>query len=235
MTPALAKIPCQEASTHSRETFVACSKPGAAVIFHQHDGRHVYVMCAGCAEHNVRHRGGVQLYPTETKSNFHDVQAFHDRFGLERDRPAAPRLLPDALLRFRLGFLIEELAEFAEASGARGIAKPLHALAEAARTCYVYNDENGRDLVKAFDSLLDLNVVSCGTADFMGVPWEAGWDVVMGRNLAKRRAKPDGPDSKRGSPFDVVKPEGWYGPEAGLRQLLLMAGWNATDSEGGEL
>lgn len=152
------------------------------------------------------------------KSNFADVQAFHDKFGLDRDRPAAPRLLEPELLRFRLGFLIEELAEFAEASGALGLGSALHVLAISARTCYVQAE--GRSLIQAFDSLLDLNVVSCGTADFLGVPWETGWDAVMAANLRKRRAAPDGSDSKRGSPFDVVKPEGWVGPEAELARLL---------------
>jgi predicted HAD superfamily Cof-like phosphohydrolase len=156
----------------------------------------------------------------DLKSNFYDVQAFHDKFGLDRDRPATPRLLPSDLLRFRLGFLVEELAEFAEASGAFQIARALEDLAVASRVAIVDEYDANRSLVRAFDALLDLNVVSCGTADFLGVPWEAGWDAVMRCNLAKRRAKSDGSDSKRGSPFDVVKPAGWVGPEAELARLL---------------
>lgn len=158
------------------------------------------------------------------KSNFADVQAFHDKFGLDRDRPSSPVLLQPDLLRFRLGFLIEELAEFAKASGASHIAMKLGDLAVEARSAYVSPYPEPLALVSAFDALLDLNVVSLGTADFLGVPWEDGWDIVMGRNMAKRRAKPDGSDSKRGSPFDVIKPPGWYGPETQLTELLEQKG-----------
>lgn len=157
----------------------------------------------------------------DVRSNFGDVRAFHDKFGLAW--PTAPQLLSPELLRFRLGFLIEELSEFAHAAGAPGIGQRLKGLALEARTCPVFASYGS--LVDAFDSLLDLNVVSLGTAGFMGCPWEAGWDIVTERNLAKRRAKPDGSDSKRGSPFDVIKPAGWYGPERELLELLERHGY----------
>lgn len=154
----------------------------------------------------------------ELKSNFADVQAFHNKFGLGRDRPAIPALPPDELIRFRLGFLLEELAEHARAAGALTFALRVDSLAVDARYMPIYRER--AQLVSAFDGLLDLVVVALGTADFYGFPWEAGWDVVMGRNMAKKRAEPDGSDSKRRSPWDVVKPPGWYGPEAALAQLL---------------
>jgi hypothetical protein len=49
---------CQEASIHSRETYIPCGAPAAAVIWHQNDGHHTYLMCAACAFHNVKNRRG---------------------------------------------------------------------------------------------------------------------------------------------------------------------------------
>ncbi len=74
----LSKIPCQEASMLSRETYIPCGRPSAAVIFHQHDGRNVYVMCAACADHNIRHRSGIELVAKKEKDNEHDKQSNTD-------------------------------------------------------------------------------------------------------------------------------------------------------------
>lgn len=145
------------------------------------------------------------------KSNFEDVQAFHDKFGLDADRPSRPIMLPGDLGRFRLGFLIEETAEYAEGLGATQIAKDLHALALAARIADI--DPQSQDLPKAVDSLVDLSVVTLGTADFHGAPWQLCWNEVMRANMSKVRAAPDGSNSKRKSKFDVVKPEGWKAPD----------------------
>ena len=60
----LAKIGCQEANLLGvviNGEPVPCGQPGAKVVFHQHDGRNVYVMCLPCAHHNIRNRGGVEL------------------------------------------------------------------------------------------------------------------------------------------------------------------------------
>ena len=60
----LSKCKCQEANLHGiciAGEPVPCGAPGAKVVFHQHDGRLVYVMCLPCADHNIRNRGGVEL------------------------------------------------------------------------------------------------------------------------------------------------------------------------------
>ena len=62
----LSKIGCQEANLSGvckPGTYdpIPCGQPGAKIIFHQHDGRNVYVMCLPCADHNIRNRGGVEL------------------------------------------------------------------------------------------------------------------------------------------------------------------------------
>jgi hypothetical protein len=48
---------CQEASVLSFATYVPCGDPATAVVYHPKDRRHYY-MCAHCARHNVRNRGG---------------------------------------------------------------------------------------------------------------------------------------------------------------------------------
>ena len=50
--------PCEEASIHSRETYIPCGAPSGFLVYHRKDGR-AYRMCFQCADHNVRNRGGV--------------------------------------------------------------------------------------------------------------------------------------------------------------------------------
>lgn len=125
------------------------------------------------------------------------VQEFHKKFGL-------PLGVIDQLTNnkeaqcFRIGFLQEELDEFKEA---------------------IKDGDN----VKAFDALLDLAYIVYGTALFMGVTpnmWSAGFYAVQKANMAKVRATQES-DSKRGTTLDVVKPEGWVGPEEELAEILV--------------
>lgn len=127
-------------------------------------------------------------------TNFLDVLEFHRKFGLPADGP--PRLLSKEEFQFRLNFLREEVREFEEA----------------------FDEEN---LIKSVDALLDLVYVALGTAVMMGVPWEECWAHVQRANMGKVRARPDGSDSKRGSPLDVVKPEGWEPPDLGILEELV--------------
>lgn len=119
-----------------------------------------------------------------TQSNFNDVHAFHEKYGLTTD----PDVGNSKWLDFREKFMDEELAEFKEAR-AKG------------------------DHAGMFDALLDLVYVAMGTADGLGWPWQAGWDRVQAANMSKVRAERDGGNSKRGSGFDVVKPAGWKAPD----------------------
>lgn len=130
-----------------------------------------------------------------------DVDKFHKKFGLPTDGQdvifgADVAAAIDAY-GFRLKFLGEEIQEFDD----------------AVRT---------GDRVKAFDALIDLTYVALGTALFMGVTprqWQAGWQAVHDANMAKvRAAKPE--DSKRGTAYDVVKPQGWRPPERQLEEIL---------------
>lgn len=56
------KIPkgatCQEASMHSRGSYIPCGNLASAIVHHPKDKRSYY-MCAPCASHNVKNRGGI--------------------------------------------------------------------------------------------------------------------------------------------------------------------------------
>lgn len=133
-------------------------------------------------------------------SNFDDVGNFHEKFGLDNvtHHGIGPRDLPSEYLEFRRKFLQEELDEFIE-----GI------------------EEN--DHGKMFDALIDLVYVAMGTAHLQGYPWQIGWGLVQEANMKKVRGKPDGSNSKRGTQWDVVKPDGWTPPDIG--GLLEERGW----------
>jgi predicted HAD superfamily Cof-like phosphohydrolase len=127
-----------------------------------------------------------------------DIAAFHKKFDLEYNGP--PRQLPEDLFAFREGFMQEELDEFSKA--------------------YMEGD-----IEKQFDALVDLIYVAAGTAYLMGgnVDISAAhrdqyqplfytmWNLVHSANMKKIRAQSED-ESKRGSTFDVVKPEGWEPP-----------------------
>lgn len=115
-------------------------------------------------------------------SNFQDVQRFHDVLGYEH-REQGPHLLPPSHQAHRFAFLREEVDELEEA-------------------CYQ------GDLATALDSLVDLVYVALGTADMMGLPWQAAWERVHAANMQK---KPGVKAGRSGGP-DAVKPEGWQPP-----------------------
>jgi predicted HAD superfamily Cof-like phosphohydrolase len=140
-------------------------------------------------------------------TDYSDVSAFHEKFDLPT--PVGPQPWDEDRMQFRIKFLEEELKEFKDAVAIR-------------------------DHAEMFDALIDLVYVALGSAYCLGYPWEAGWDLVQEANMAKVRAAPDGSDSRRGSRFDVVKPEGWEPPA--IRKLLSEHGfpmphWQATVAE----
>lgn len=132
----------------------------------------------------------LELQGISFETNFDDVGNFHQRFDLDNvtHHGAGPRETSKELMDFRIKFMYEELQEFEEG--------------------YAEGDE-----AKMADALIDLAYVVFGTAHLKGYPWQALWEDVQSANMRKVRAANDGSDSKRGSSFDVVKPEGWVGPD----------------------
>ena len=76
-------------------------------------------------------------------NNFHDVDSFHEKFGLPRGDVI--RLMDPEIYQFRINFLWEEIQEIEEA-------------------------RMSANLVGVIDGLCDFVYVACGTALFMGCP-----------------------------------------------------------------
>jgi predicted HAD superfamily Cof-like phosphohydrolase len=150
-------------------------------------------------------------------SNFSDIGDFHEKFGVHfvgLDDGQGPQEMTLELIMFRVKFLIEELTELVIALGGK---------LDWSLDFENFDPEN-IDHVEAFDALIDLAVVTFGTAHVFGYPWQNGWDTVHRANMKKVRAAADGSDSKRGSGLDIVKPEGWTAPDH--RPTLLDAGFS---------
>lgn len=157
------------------------------------------------------------MYKRPDNSEFGDVGNFHLKFGLPVSEDK-PQNVSRELWKFRLNFLLEELMELMEAVGGRFVVDENH---ELVRIDIV--ESQPIDHPQAFDSLIDLVYIAYGTAHLAGYPWHQGWAEVQEANMAKERAAIDGSNSKRGSSFDVVKPEGWRAPE--IDRLLWVRGW----------
>lgn len=147
------------------------------------------------------------------QSYFQDIADFHMKFELSYDQNN-PRELPNDIALFRIGFMCEELAEYAQASGFVNIARSLNDLHEHIKENkrWVVNRLEMRNVEVQFDSLIDLVYVALGTDYLHGFNFDKGWDIVHGANMKKIRVE-NIQDSKRGSKYDVVKPRGWKIPD----------------------
>ena len=88
-------------------------------------------------------------------------------------------------LKFRLTLLTEEYKETQQA--------------------FINND--AEELV---DGLIDIIVIAIGTLKLAGVDVDKAWLEVMRANMSKERGIKPGRESSGG--FDVIKPNGWIGP-----------------------
>lgn len=122
-----------------------------------------------------------------------DIVHFHNKFNIPRSEFPSVELI-DGLMEFRVRFLKEELEELIEAV-------------------------NLGDRVKAFDALIDLVYVAMGTAYICNFPWKEGWFIVQSANLTKRAVRNES-ESKRGSRYDIIKPEGWVSPDRELSAII---------------
>jgi predicted HAD superfamily Cof-like phosphohydrolase len=137
---------------------------------------------------------------------FADIAAFHEKFSLEYG--GLPRVLPEDLAKFRIGFMAEELGEYCldDAATAEGIPTMFTELIQ----------ENAAPqnipLDKQLDALVDLVYVALGTAYLQGFNFNEAWRRVHEANMKKVRAL-RAVDSARGSTYDVIKPDGWQAPD----------------------
>ncbi len=154
-------------------------------------------------------------------SDFEDVGAFHEKFGLERSGGRRPHTVEDDVALFRLKFLLEELQEIAEGYGY--ILEGGNSALLSFRP--VRQSHNSRqDLAKVADGLIDLVYVALGTAHLHSLPWAKLWDEVQRANMSKERAAhSDDNRSTRKHSLDVVKPVGFKPPA--IIETLMSEGW----------
>ena len=67
-----------------------------------------------------------------------------------------------------------------------------------------------KNIEEFFDGLIDIVVISMGTAAAFGFDWESGFNEVMRANLSKVRGKAK--NTKRNNSLDLIKPPGWVEP-----------------------
>lgn len=136
---------------------------------------------------------------------FKDIEEFHKKFGLEYEEK--PRVLNSEMHDFRVRFLREELDEY------EGSAKIARRLIDNPHL--QGSDQASGDFAMALedslDALVDLVYVALGTAYLHGFDFQEAWDRVHRANMAKVRAQ-SASESKRGTAYDIVKPEGWQPP-----------------------
>lgn len=116
------------------------------------------------------------------------------KYGLSYDGP--PRHLSEAEKQYRISCLREEIEEYNEAE--------------------TFTDQ--------YDALIDLLVFTVGSLYRHGFPLQEGFDAVMNCNLQKVPGNnPHKSDKARADykGIDLVKPEGWRGPEDDLVQILV--------------
>lgn len=141
--------------------------------------------------------GGVYFDPVA------DIAEFHIKYGLSYDGPV--RVLPRELSEFRINFMDEELTEYSGSNAIAFMERYIHT--PTARDLGNYNIH----LELMIDALVDLTYVVLGTSYLHGFDFKEAWRRVHAANMRKIRVERIG-DSKRGSLYDVVKPEGWTPP-----------------------
>ena len=143
-----------------------------------------------------------------------DITELHKKMGVDK-----PKGTDYTHALFRMKFLMEELHETIEACGLH-YDKNFHD---------IFNKYKGKiNEEEVLDGLVDMMVVLVGTAHFFGYTndidgttlLERAWDRVQEANMSKVPVK-SAEESKRGSKFDLLKPEGWKKPVFGdlLQQL----------------
>lgn len=151
------------------------------------------------------------------KTNFQDVGDFHAKFDLPHVGDGkVPHGLDTSTFGYRYKFLLEELAEYADAQAAPGVAAATRELMKEidVHLSLLPIDRDKVDLAASLDALIDLNYISCGTAHLSHLPFDAGWAEVQRANMTKERATSAlDARSKRGHSLDVVKPKGWRPPD----------------------
>lgn len=129
-----------------------------------------------------------------------DIAEMHSKFGV---RDAVADLDRDKLkkfVEFRVKFLEEEMKELKKA-------------------------HKQKDSEEFIDALIDLCVVAIGTLDAFRVNSYLAWDEVHTANMKKEVGVKESRPNPLGLP-DLVKPEGWTGPDHSFNHGLLKKVFN---------
>ena len=160
---------------------------------------------------------GATSHPQVKESSFQKVAQFHRKFGLAYE--GAPRELHDKQAMFRIAFKIEELEEYCSSSGFKNIAAKLGEVkdeinkkASQSPSAWIAERSEEVNFHDQLDALVDQLYIIYGTAYLQGFDIDAAFQKVHEANMKKIRTERE-EDSKRGSKFDVVKPEGWTPPD----------------------
>jgi predicted HAD superfamily Cof-like phosphohydrolase len=140
-------------------------------------------------------------------SMFDDVGAFNEKFGFTTAANGPPIPLSPDLFAYRVKFMLEEMAELAEARGVPAWGTALRELM-ATLTPEDVLEDGVAGLADQADALVDLAYIALGSAHFMRLPFDACWAEVQRANLEKVPGR-----TKRGHVLDVTKPAGWRGPD----------------------
>ena len=116
-----------------------------------------------------------------------DMYNMHAKYGVHKWMETATDEQKRDFMEFRIKFLAEELHETMDAFEA--------------------NDKE-----EIVDGLIDLCVIAIGTLDAFGVDADKAWDEVLRCNMAKEVGVKESRPNPLGLP-DLIKPEGWRGPD----------------------
>lgn len=135
-----------------------------------------------------------------------------------------PSVPPPHVSRLRARLILEEAFEFAESlfPDAQAAFRSMRDWAFDA----VDRTEPNVDLVAAADAVADLLYVAVGANIAMGIDGKRITDIVHEANCEKAKAGKDPVTGK------VLKPSGWVGPEARIRDDLIAQGWEPDGPRG---
>lgn len=148
------------------------------------------------------------MNPFETDQLFsplYDIARFHEKFGLENNQEKVQVAPPEPESLSELDNWKIENRERMHPEEWR--LRNTRLIDEAIESQVAHESGNDEEYL---DALVDIVYIALGTAYRRGWDFAAAWKRVHDANMAKERGKPN--NSKYGSGFDIVKPQGWQPP-----------------------
>ena len=135
-----------------------------------------------------------------------DIYMMHNKFGVKEwfEANKGDKDLMAKYLTFRLNMCLEELLETATAADLE------LAINEDGNFEFI-GDVSKTDPEEIVDGLIDMCVFAIGTLDVFGVDANEAWNRVYQANMAKEPGVKESRPNPLGLP-DLIKPEGWEGP-----------------------